>query len=77
MDYSRVAKNLREKIVKFSGELSEGLPKVAGRFVREMLYGIQTSQSVVLTKVARTLEEPISVNPNNAVQKDKPAELSR
>lgn len=61
MDYSRVAKNLREKIVKFSGELSEGLPKVAGRFVREMLYGIQTSQSVVLTKVARTLEEPISV----------------
>jgi hypothetical protein len=26
-----------------------------------MVYGIQASQSVVLTKVARTLEEPISI----------------
>jgi hypothetical protein len=61
MDYSRVARNLRERITGFSGELSLGLPKVARRFVREMLYGIQASQSVVLTKVARVLEEGISV----------------
>ena len=31
------------------------------RFVSEMLYGIQASQSVVLTKVARTLEEKIAL----------------
>ncbi|MBI5750458.1 MAG: hypothetical protein HZA00_15180 [Nitrospinae bacterium] len=37
------------------GEVSEGLPKVAQRFVSEMVYGIQASQSVVLTKIARTL----------------------
>ncbi len=61
MDYSRMARKLREKIAGFSGELSEGLCKTAGRFVSEMVYGIQASQSVVLTKIARTLEEPISI----------------
>ena len=61
MDYSRIARKLRDKIVGFSGELSRGLPKVSKRFVREMVYGIQASQSVVLTKIARTLEEPVSI----------------
>jgi len=61
MDYSRMARKLREKIARFSGELSKGLPKTAARFVQEMVYGIQASQSVVLTKVGRTLEEPISI----------------
>jgi len=61
MDYSRIARKLRDKIAGFSGELSRGLPKVAERFVREMVYGIQASQSVVLTKIARTLEEPVSI----------------
>jgi hypothetical protein len=37
------------------------LPKVAGLFIAEMVYRIQASQSVVLTKVARLLEEPITV----------------
>jgi len=61
MDYSRMARKLREKIAGFSGELSKGAPKVAGRFVREMIYGIQASQSVVLTKIGRTLEEAVSL----------------
>lgn len=61
MDYSRMARKLREKIGGFSGELSKGLPKTAARFVQEMVYGIQASQSVVLTKIGRTLEEPISI----------------
>ncbi|MFQ6001875.1 MAG: transposase, partial [Anaerolineae bacterium] len=38
-----------------------GLPKVARRFVGEMLYGIQASQSVVLTRIGRRLEEEISI----------------
>lgn len=61
MHYSRVARKLRERIGRFSGELSKGLPKVARRFVGEMLYGIQASQSVVLTKIGRRLEEEISI----------------
>ena len=61
MDYSRMARKLRGRIAAFSGELSRGLPKVAERFVREMVYGIQASQSVVLTKIGRTLEETVSI----------------
>lgn len=61
MNYSRMARKLRDKIAGFSGELSEGLPKVGERFVREMVYGIQASQSVVLTKIGRMLEETISI----------------
>ena len=59
MNSSRVAFRLREQIDYFSGELSRGLPKTAQRFVKEMIYGIQARQSVMLTEVARALEEPI------------------
>ena len=34
---------------------------MAQRFVSEMIYGIQASQSVMLTKIARVLEENISL----------------
>lgn len=61
MDYSKIAKSLRWKIAQFSGGVSKGLPKVSVRFVSEMVYGIQASRSVVLTKVGRELEEPISL----------------
>lgn len=61
MEYSRIARGLRQRIARFSGELSEGAPKVVRRLIGEAVYGIQASQSVVLTKMARTLAEPISV----------------
>ena len=50
MDYSIIARKLRERIAGFSGELSRGLPKIARRFTGEMLYGIQAGQSVVLDR---------------------------
>lgn len=61
MDSSKVAVKLREKVVRFSGELSRGLPKAARRFVGEMIYGIQARQSVMLTDIARCLEEPTTM----------------
>ena len=61
MNSSLTATRLRAKIAQFSGEVSAGLGKIAGRFVSEMLYGIQASQSVVLTKIARVFEETISL----------------
>ena len=59
MDYSKIARKLREKVTKFSGELCEGLGKTATRFVTEAVYGILVSQSVVLTKMGRTLENDV------------------
>jgi hypothetical protein len=44
------------------GELCTELGKVASRFVEEMIYGISGSGSVVLTRIARALEEEISLH---------------
>jgi hypothetical protein len=48
-------------MVRFSGELSAGLPKVARRFVAEMVFGIQARGSVRLTEVGRALGERTSL----------------
>jgi len=61
MYFDRTAQKLREQMVRFSGELSTGLPKVARRFVAEMIFGIQARGSVRLTEVGRALGERISL----------------
>lgn len=61
MDSARIAQKLREQIVRFSGELSSGFPKVVGRFIAEMVYGVQARQSVRLTEVSRALGERIPI----------------
>jgi hypothetical protein len=59
MHYAKTASKVREQILKFSGELSAGWPKVARRFLAEAIYGIQARQSVHLTQIARSLGEKI------------------
>ena len=59
MNPTRVARNLRVRMGRFSGELSDGLCVAASRFVSQMVYGIQAAESVLLTEVGRTLEEGV------------------
>ena len=61
MNTTMTARKLRARIGRFSGELSKGLCLAAQRFVSEMVYGIQASESVLLTEIARSLEESISL----------------
>ena len=61
MNGTKVARNLRNRIGRFSGDLSKGLCLPAQRFVSEMVYGIQASGSVLLTEIGRSLEEGIAV----------------
>jgi Transposase DDE domain len=61
MYFAKTAQKLREQMFRFSGELSAGLPKVARRFVAEMIFGIQARGSVRLTEVGRALGEEISL----------------
>ncbi len=61
MNFAIVANRLRDQIARFSGILSEGLPKKARKFVREMVYGIQARESVRLTEIARAQQENISL----------------
>lgn len=59
MNYSKIAGKIRHKLTEFSGNLSVGLSKPAARFINEMLYGITSRQSVLLSEVVRSLDEPI------------------
>ncbi len=61
MNFSHLANKLRSKITKFSGILSQDLDKTARRFIKEAVYGIIASQSVMLTDMGRQLESRISL----------------
>ena len=61
MNIARIGGKLREKIADFSGILSQGFGKVERRFIHEVLYGAQTRQSVRLSEIARSLNEPIAL----------------
>lgn len=61
MHDAKVAHRIRARIAEFSGEVSRGLPKTAGRLVREVVYGMQSRGSVRLSEIARSLQESTSV----------------
>lgn len=61
MYYSKIASKLQSKISQFSGYVSSKMDKSLGRFVREAVYGIITSQSVMLTEIGRTLSSNVSL----------------
>jgi len=58
----QIGRKLREQIHRFSGGLCTTLGKVPTRFVEEMVYGMCASGSVLLSQVARVLEEPIEMH---------------
>jgi len=62
MNATKVARKLRIRMGRFSGDLSEGLCVAARRFVSQMIYGIQAAESVLLTEIGRTLEEGIALD---------------
>jgi hypothetical protein len=59
MQRSKVRSRLKAQLTKFTSELCEGLRKPLEKFVGEMLFGIQASQDVKLSQIARSLEEEI------------------
>ena len=56
MNLAKVTGKLKEQIRIFSGKVSVDLPKAARRFVAEMLYGIESEQSVHLSQIARFVD---------------------
>ena len=61
MHSTNIARKLRKRLGRFSGDLSNGLCIAAQRFVSEMVYGIQAAESVLLTEIGRSLEESIAL----------------
>ncbi|MBI4463722.1 MAG: transposase [Acidobacteria bacterium] len=59
MQDSRMGSRLKAQLSKFTRELTAGLSKPIRQFVGEMLFGIQASQQVKLSQMARSLQEEI------------------
>ena len=59
MQDSKIRSRLKAQLTKFTTQLSEGLRKPLEKFVGEMLFGIQASQDVKLSQIARSLDEDI------------------
>ena len=59
MHDSKIRSRLKAQLTKFSLELCEGLTKPLTGFVSQMLFGIQSSQDVKLSNIARSLQEKI------------------
>ena len=59
MDDSKVRSRLKAQLTKFCAELCGSLSKPLGKFVAQMLYGIQSSQDVKLSNIGRALGEDI------------------
>ena len=56
---SHLAYKIRAQITQFSGKLSVGLSKPMSGFVEQTLYGLSSSQSVMLSEISRALNENI------------------
>jgi hypothetical protein len=56
---SKIRSRLKAQLTKFSSEFCGGLTKPLGRFVAQMLFGIQSSQDVKLSNISRSLQEEI------------------
>src|SRR6266851_3499909 len=55
----KLRSRLKAQLTKFSSELCEGLSRPLEKFVGQMLFGIQASQDVKLSNIARSLKEEI------------------
>lgn len=59
MQDNKLRSRLKAQLTKFSSELCEGLSRPLEKFVSQMLFGIQASQDVKLSNIARSLKEEI------------------
>jgi len=59
MQDSKLRSRLKAQLTKFTSELCEGLSRPLEKFVGQMMFGIQASQDVKLSNIARSLKEAI------------------
>lgn len=61
INYTTLGSNLKRGILRFSEKICGGLSRPDFKFVSQMIYGMLSSQSCHLSKIARTLDEPINL----------------
>ena len=61
MSSSNLGSRLKAQLTKYALAVSEGLSRPQRKFVQQMLYGIQATQDVKLSSIARSLQENIAL----------------
>jgi hypothetical protein len=61
MHDNKIRSRLKAQLTKFCGEICAGLSQPLSKFVSQMLFGIQSSQDVKLSNIARSLQEHIAL----------------
>jgi hypothetical protein len=61
INYNTLTRNLKRGILKFTEKISKRLSRPDFKFTSQMIYGMLTSQSCHLSKIARVLNEKISL----------------
>ena len=61
MHDAKIRSRLKAQLTKFAAELCTDLSKPLAKFVCHMLFGIQASQDVKLSNIARALKEEIAM----------------
>ena len=59
-NYSRVGYQVKGKISRFCGKIDAGLSKPRQKFVQQMIHGMISRRSVLLTEVVRSLPQTAS-----------------
>ena len=52
---------MKREILNFSKKITNGLDKPTTKFISEMIYGIEKSNSILFSEIARTLKEKIKL----------------
>ena len=61
MGATNLGSRLKAQLTKFALAVSEGLTRPQRKFVHQMLYGIQATQDVKLSAIARSLQEKVAL----------------
>ena len=55
----KIAHKIKQQIGRFTGIIAKSFAKPQKKFVKEMLYGIQSSKDIKLSNINRSLQEDI------------------
>ena len=60
-NYNIYMNEMKRDIFNFSEKISNGLSKPTSKFILDMIYGIEKSESVLFSNIARALDEDIKL----------------
>ena len=61
MNIGKLSKKVREELAIFQESTLSGITKPKAKFIDQMLYGMISNKTVLISKISRSLQEPIKL----------------